>query len=193
MTARGSRWRASLELSVSGEHRLAVVDRQPDDQPCDCRATGVIGVQHLGEEHAEGHKRRVDSLLERDACRLSAALTIAASRISETGEHSFGGLESDLTFSEIHRRVAWGMVGLLAGTALGSAITNPCPMEADFCLSQLPQSTYGFPSAIRGCLPPFLVPTQSYPLRQYCYACPMLLLGTTRRFEAMPPDRAASG
>src|SRR5271165_4888106 len=49
--------------------RLAVVHHQPDDQPCDCRTTRVIRVQYLGEEHAEGDKRRVDSLLERDACR----------------------------------------------------------------------------------------------------------------------------
>ena len=48
--------------------RLATVHRQPDDQPRDRRTTRVIGVEHLGEEHAEGHERRVDALLERDAC-----------------------------------------------------------------------------------------------------------------------------
>jgi hypothetical protein len=29
------------------------------------------------------------------------------------------------------------------------AITNPLPKEADICLSQVPEATYGFPSAIR--------------------------------------------
>src|SRR5271165_2404392 len=77
----------------------------------------------------------------------SAELTIAASRISEKGR-TFDSW-SDLTFSEIHRRVAWGMVGLLAGQQLDCAITNPCPKETDICLSQVAQSTYGFPSAIR--------------------------------------------
>src|SRR5208337_2634784 len=48
----------------------------------------------------------------------SAELTIAASRISEKGR-TFDSL-SDLTFSEIHRRVAWGMVGLLAGIGIRS-------------------------------------------------------------------------
>src|SRR5271157_6502464 len=33
------------------------------------RTTRVIRIQYLGEEHAEGHKRSVDSLLERDARR----------------------------------------------------------------------------------------------------------------------------
>src|SRR5271165_2825048 len=48
----------------------------------------------------------------------SAELTIAASRISEKGRTFDCG--SDLTFSEIHRRVAWGMVGLLAGIGISS-------------------------------------------------------------------------
>src|SRR5271165_1133809 len=48
----------------------------------------------------------------------SAELTIAASRISEKGR-TFDSL-NDLTFSEIHRRVAWGMVGLLAGIGISS-------------------------------------------------------------------------
>src|SRR5271157_4637557 len=52
----------------------------------------------------------------------SAELTIAASRISEKGRTFDCG--SDLTFSEIHRRVAWGMVGLLAGTGIDPC--NPC-------------------------------------------------------------------
>src|SRR5208283_5121344 len=52
----------------------------------------------------------------------SAELTIAASRISEKGR-TFDSL-SDSTFSEIHRRVAWGMVGLLAGTGIDAC--NPC-------------------------------------------------------------------
>src|SRR5208282_5634097 len=77
----------------------------------------------------------------------SAELTIAASRISEKGRTFDCG--SDLTFSEIHRRVAWDMVGLLVGQELQIATTNPCPIEADICLSQFAQSTYGFPSAIR--------------------------------------------
>src|SRR5208282_6730324 len=76
----------------------------------------------------------------------SAELTIAASRISEKGRTFDCG--SDLTFSEIHRRVAWDMVGLLVGQELQIATTNPCPIEADICLSQFAQSTYGFPSAI---------------------------------------------
>ena len=33
---------------------LAAVDREPDDQARDRRATGVVGVEHLGEEDAEG-------------------------------------------------------------------------------------------------------------------------------------------
>ena len=41
------------------------------------------------------------------------------------------------------------MVGLLAGQELDRAITNPLPKEADICLSQVAQSTYGFPSVIR--------------------------------------------
>jgi len=41
------------------------------------------------------------------------------------------------------------MVGLLVGQELQIATTNPCPIEADICLSQFAQSTYGFPSAIR--------------------------------------------
>src|SRR5271157_1514357 len=40
------------------------------------------------------------------------------SRMSRNGR-TFDSL-SELTFSEIHRRVAWGIVGLLAGTAIGS-------------------------------------------------------------------------
>src|SRR5271166_6588962 len=47
----------------------------------------------------------------------SAELTISASRMSEKGRTFDCG--SDLTFSEIHRRVAWGMVCLLAGTGIG--------------------------------------------------------------------------
>src|SRR5512144_778394 len=43
----------------------------------------------------------------------SADLTMSASRISWNGRTSDSW--SDLTSFEIHRRVAWGMVGLLAG------------------------------------------------------------------------------
>ncbi|MGO9813408.1 MAG: hypothetical protein ACLP53_21915, partial [Isosphaeraceae bacterium] len=49
--------------------RLAMIHRQPDHQPCDRRTTRVIRIQYLGEKYAEGQKRRVDSLLERDARR----------------------------------------------------------------------------------------------------------------------------
>src|SRR5271157_582289 len=45
------------------------------------------------------------------------------SRMSRNGR-TFDSL-SDLTFSEIHRRVAWGIVGLLAGTAIGSCNHQP--------------------------------------------------------------------
>ena len=56
---------ASVAVAVGLRRaRLAVVDRQPDDQPCDRRTTGVIRVEDLGEEHAEGHQRGVDALLE---------------------------------------------------------------------------------------------------------------------------------
>jgi hypothetical protein len=34
------------------------------------------------------------------------------------------------------------------GRQLTLAITNPLPKEADICLSQVPEATYGFPSAI---------------------------------------------
>src|SRR5512135_722097 len=47
-----------------------------------------------------------------------ADATIWASRMSWKGR-TFDS-RRDLTFSEIHRRVAWGMVGLLGGTRLGS-------------------------------------------------------------------------
>jgi len=47
--------------------RLAAVDRQPDDQPRDCGATRMVGVEDLGEEQAEGHQRGADSLIEADA------------------------------------------------------------------------------------------------------------------------------
>ena len=47
--------------------RLATVKRHPEDQPHDCRATRVIVVEHLREEQAKGHKRRVDAILELDA------------------------------------------------------------------------------------------------------------------------------
>src|SRR5512147_1469149 len=47
-----------------------------------------------------------------------ADLTIWASRMSWKGR-TFDS-RRDLTFSEIQRRVAWGMAGLLDGTRLGS-------------------------------------------------------------------------
>ncbi len=43
-----------------------MVDGQPDDQPRDRRTTRVVGVEHLGEEQAEGHERCVDAILEFD-------------------------------------------------------------------------------------------------------------------------------
>ena len=67
---------------------------QPDDQPRDRRTTRMIRVQCLGEEHAQGDKRRVDALLNVTPAEASAELTIVASRISEKGrtfKHSTAG------------------------------------------------------------------------------------------------------
>ena len=58
---------------------------------------------------------------------------MSASRMSWKGR-TFDS-RRDWTFSEIHRRVDWDIVGLLAGTGLDRVITNPCPREADICLS----------------------------------------------------------
>ena len=55
----------------------------------------------------------------------------------------------DRTSSEIHRRVDWGIVGLLAETGLDRESTNRCPKEADTCLFLVREATYGIPSAIR--------------------------------------------
>src|SRR5512132_871669 len=56
--------------------------------------------------------------LKRTPSSARADATIWASRMSWKGR-TFDS-RRDLTFSEIHRRVAWGIVGLLDGTRLGS-------------------------------------------------------------------------
>ena len=45
---------------------LAVVDGHPDDDARDRGATGMVGVEDLREEGAEGHERGVDRLIVAD-------------------------------------------------------------------------------------------------------------------------------
>ena len=59
---------------------------------------------------------------------------------------------SDLTFSAIHRRVAWGMVGLLAGIGIGSCnhrILDLHPRRPTSVYPKFQKQLIGFPSAIR--------------------------------------------
>src|SRR4051812_36849200 len=84
--------------------------------------------------------------LKRTPSSARAALTMRASRMSWKGRTSES--RSDRTLSAIQRRVVWDIVGLLVGWGLGHITTNPCPREADICLSFTAGSTYEYPSAI---------------------------------------------
>src|SRR5271157_6590268 len=54
--------------------RLAIIDRQPGDQPRNRQTTRVVGVDRLGEPQAQGYQRGIDTLLEFDTFRLRRGL-----------------------------------------------------------------------------------------------------------------------
>ena len=49
--------------------RLAAVERHPDDHASDRGAAGVVGIQDLGEERAQGHEWGEDRVVVTDALR----------------------------------------------------------------------------------------------------------------------------
>ena len=109
----------------------------------------TLNFQQFEDVSLMAAKKERRSCLNVTPAAASAELTIAASRISEKGRTFDCG--SDLTFSEIHRRVAWGMVGLLAGIGIGSCNHQSFTFTqgGHICLSQVSEATYRFPSAIR--------------------------------------------
>ena len=115
---------------------LAAVDRQPDDDPGDGRATGVIGVQDLGEEGTEGQERGEDRVVVFDPLRGQGLL-----------DHR---LAEDLVEGESLRRIEGiPLAGNLSACSLGHG-WSPCedktrvqlsrlvPKEAALCLSPCP-------------------------------------------------------